>query len=47
MIMSTTVATIQDWRVSTDDNDSDGDGDCSMNFALQARPAGLVAELAV
>jgi hypothetical protein len=37
MITSTTVATTQDWRVSTDDND----GDCSMNFALQARPAGL------
>ena len=38
MTTSTTVATTQDWRVSTDDND----GDCSMNFALQARPAGLV-----
>ena len=37
MMTSTTVATIQDWRVSTDDND----GDCSMNFALQTRPAGL------
>ena len=37
MTTSTTVATTQDWRVSTDDND----GDCSMNFALRTRPAGL------
>jgi hypothetical protein len=43
MTTSTTVATTQDWRVSTDDSDNDGDGDCSINFALQARPAGLVA----
>jgi hypothetical protein len=41
MTPSTTVATTQDWRVSTDDNDNDGDDDCSMNFALQTRPAGL------
>src|SRR5580704_13283928 len=41
MTTSTTVATIQDWRVSTDDSDGDGDGDCSMSFAWQARPAGL------
>ena len=40
MTTSTTVATTQEWRVSTDDNDRNGDGDCSMNFALQARPAG-------
>jgi hypothetical protein len=45
MTTSTTVATTQDWRVSTDDNDSDGDGDCSINFAVQTRPAGLVAGL--
>jgi hypothetical protein len=37
MTTSTTVATTQDWRVSTDDSD----GDCSMNVALLARPAGL------
>src|SRR5580692_8511924 len=37
MTTSTTVATTQDWRVSTDDNE----GDCSMNFALRTRPAGL------
>src|ERR1700692_3123051 len=37
MTPSTTVATTQDWRVSTDGSD----GDCSMYLALQARPAGL------
>src|SRR3984893_6662869 len=41
MTTSTTVATTQDWRVSTDDSD----GDCSMNVALLARPAGLAGPL--
>ena len=36
MTTSTTVATTQDWRVSTDDSD----GDCSMNCRVAGAPGG-------
>jgi hypothetical protein len=39
MIKSTTLATIHDWRVSTEGSDDD----FSMNVAVLARPAGLWA----
>ena len=41
MTMSTTVATTQDWRVSTDDGNGK-DGFCSITVALLTRPAGLM-----